>query len=283
MLQCRDKCARALQLLVPPAEPRRELRADVHLVDRRVELHPGKTAGEFPRVAGEQFRKFRILKIPDPIRHAEMAEISYGNDVAPAQVAKGFVRKHPVETLLSKKNPVQRDGEPRGARRQYGRRGHRCRDRHTRQSATDDWRGWDRRQRPCSGGCRTADSGPRLPYVPGRRTRRRVRRVGHLDRSAASGLERQRPGDQRHPARAAGRRSLPIAPTDIPARAAVLDLTYRPRATTAWIAACDAAGHASADGRVVLLAQGVASWTHWFTGVAPPIDVMRAALDGRLG
>lgn len=75
---------------------------------------------------------------------------------------------------------------------------------------------------------------------------------------------------------------LPIAPTDIPARAAVLDLTYRPRATTAWIAACDAAGHASADGRVVLLEQGVASWAQWFAGVAPPIDVMQAVLDGHL-
>ena len=77
---------------------------------------------------------------------------------------------------------------------------------------------------------------------------------------------------------------LPIAPTDIPARAAVLDLTYRPRATTAWIAACDAAGHASSEQeRVVLLEQGVASWAQWFAGVAPPIEVMRAALHGRLG
>jgi shikimate dehydrogenase len=75
---------------------------------------------------------------------------------------------------------------------------------------------------------------------------------------------------------------LPIAPVDVPIHAAVLDLTYRPRTTTAWIAACNAAGHASADGRAVLLAQGAASWAHWFAGVAPPLEVMQAVLDGCL-
>jgi hypothetical protein len=37
------------------------------------------------------------------------------------------------------------------------------------------------------------------------------------------------------------------------------------------------------DGKHVLLIQGAASWRTWFPGVMPPIDVLQAALDGRLG
>ena len=62
----------------------------------------------------------------------------------------------------------------------------------------------------------------------------------------------------------------------------VLDLVYRADETTALVRACSAIGLRAADGREVLLAQGAASWRIWFPGVTPPVEVMRAALDGRL-
>ena len=64
--------------------------------------------------------------------------------------------------------------------------------------------------------------------------------------------------------------------------AVILDLVYRHAGPTAWIRACTAAGRSALDGRTVLLAQGAASWRIWFPGVTPPVEVMLAALDGRL-
>lgn len=75
---------------------------------------------------------------------------------------------------------------------------------------------------------------------------------------------------------------VPIDAGALPAVAAVLDLVYRVDGPTAWVKACNARGLPAADGREVLLAQGAASWRIWFPGVAPPLEVMRAALDGRL-
>jgi shikimate dehydrogenase len=75
---------------------------------------------------------------------------------------------------------------------------------------------------------------------------------------------------------------LPFDPAQFPGLRAALDLTYRAAGTTAWAEACRGAGLAAADGREMLLAQGAASWRLWFPGVEPPMEVMRAALDGRL-
>ncbi len=61
-----------------------------------------------------------------------------------------------------------------------------------------------------------------------------------------------------------------------------LDLTYRPQGTTAWCDACRTVGMRAVDGKEVLLHQGAASWRLWFPGLVPPIDVMRAALDGQM-
>jgi shikimate dehydrogenase len=63
----------------------------------------------------------------------------------------------------------------------------------------------------------------------------------------------------------------------------VLDLAYRHDGPTAWVRACAARGMPARDGRDVLLAQGAASWRFWFPGVTPPVEIMRAALNGRLG
>lgn len=76
------------------------------------------------------------------------------------------------------------------------------------------------------------------------------------------------------------------APLDLdahPSLRAVLDLTYRAAGHSELLERCRARGIAAIDGREVLLAQGAAAWRLWFPGVTPPLDVMRAALDGRLG
>jgi shikimate dehydrogenase len=64
------------------------------------------------------------------------------------------------------------------------------------------------------------------------------------------------------------------------AEQAVVDLAYRPDGSpTALVAAARAAGcRVVVDGLEGLVRQGAASFQHW-TGVAAPMDVMRASLD----
>lgn len=60
----------------------------------------------------------------------------------------------------------------------------------------------------------------------------------------------------------------------------VLDLVYA-RGETALVRSARAIGLVALDGREVLLGQGVAAFRHWFPGISPPVEVMRAALrDG---
>lgn len=77
--------------------------------------------------------------------------------------------------------------------------------------------------------------------------------------------------------------AAPVTPDALPALTAAIDLTYRRDGTTRWVNDCRARGLAAVDGREMLLAQGAASWRMWFPGIDPPIEVMRAALDGCLG
>ena len=64
------------------------------------------------------------------------------------------------------------------------------------------------------------------------------------------------------------------------APAAVLDLVYA-RGATQLVRAARAGGIRAADGRGVLLAQGAASFAHFF-GVPAPLEVMRAAVEDAL-
>jgi shikimate dehydrogenase len=75
----------------------------------------------------------------------------------------------------------------------------------------------------------------------------------------------------------------PVDPTALGPDVAVLDLAYAQSGPTTWVRACQARGLQAIDGREVLLAQGAASWKFWFPEVSPPVELMRAALDGRLG
>ena len=83
------------QLLVPPAIGGREQRADEHLVDRRVELHPRKPLGESAGVVGEELGEIGVLEIADPVRHAEMAEVDDRHDVELLQVRRRSGRRSP--------------------------------------------------------------------------------------------------------------------------------------------------------------------------------------------
>lgn len=75
---------------------------------------------------------------------------------------------------------------------------------------------------------------------------------------------------------------LPVDPAVLPGLAVALDLVYVPGGTR-WMHAARTAGAAAADGRRMLLAQGVAAFRRWFPRREPPVEVMRAALREALG
>jgi shikimate dehydrogenase len=75
----------------------------------------------------------------------------------------------------------------------------------------------------------------------------------------------------------------PLDLAEYPALVGVVDLTYQSDGSTAWVRQAQQRGLAATDGREMLLRQGAAAWRWWFPGVTPPIEVMRAALKGRMG
>jgi len=74
---------------------------------------------------------------------------------------------------------------------------------------------------------------------------------------------------------------LPLAPDQVGANTAVLDLVYR-RGGTAWVRALDQRGRRVSDGRTMLVAQGAAAFERFFPGVRAPAEVMRAAVERAL-
>jgi shikimate dehydrogenase len=76
---------------------------------------------------------------------------------------------------------------------------------------------------------------------------------------------------------------LPVELGAMPVVSYVADLTYRAAGETSLVHAARERGLVARDGRDMLLAQGVAAWAHWLPGVRVPVEVMRAALDGRMG
>lgn len=88
---------------------RREGRANKHLIDRRVELDPIKSACKCRCVFREQIGKIWVLKITDPIWNAKMTKVGNRNNIAPFQIAKRQIGKTPVVFLESDKCLVQRN------------------------------------------------------------------------------------------------------------------------------------------------------------------------------
>src|SRR5829696_6907997 len=108
VLESRHEGPVACELLVPPAVGGRESGADEHLVHGRVELDPRVASREGAGVLGKEWRKLRVLKVADPVRHAEVAEIDNRGDVEALQATKCLVREVPVVAIVSK--PGAMDG-----------------------------------------------------------------------------------------------------------------------------------------------------------------------------
>lgn len=68
----------------------------------------------------------------------------------------------------------------------------------------------------------------------------------------------------------------PVPVAMLPRRSTVIDLVYR-RGGTSWVNAARGRGHIAADGKVMLLAQGAASFERWF-GIRPDLHAMRDAI-----
>ena len=74
---------------------------------------------------------------------------------------------------------------------------------------------------------------------------------------------------------------LPLALDDAPDATTALDLVYA-RGETAWLRLMKQGGLRTADGRVMLVAQGAQAFRRWFPEEEPPIEVMRAAVNDAL-
>jgi len=74
---------------------------------------------------------------------------------------------------------------------------------------------------------------------------------------------------------------LPLDPATVPNVEVALDMVYR-TGETPWVRAMRASGRRAADGRSMLVAQGAGALHRWFPGIAPPTEIMRAAVDAAL-
>src|SRR3954470_678045 len=108
MLERGDEARVVLLLLVPPAVFGGEDRADEHLVDRRVELHPREALREFAGIRSEQTREVGILEIANPVGDAEVAQIDDRRDVPAFELRERYVREFPVEFVWSQPRFVHR-------------------------------------------------------------------------------------------------------------------------------------------------------------------------------
>src|SRR5579864_4418500 len=75
VLEGGDEGAVRFEPLVPPTQLPGEAGANENLIDRRVEPDPLESFGKRRSIIGKKSRPFRILKIADPVRHAEMTQI----------------------------------------------------------------------------------------------------------------------------------------------------------------------------------------------------------------
>jgi shikimate dehydrogenase len=75
--------------------------------------------------------------------------------------------------------------------------------------------------------------------------------------------------------------ALPVPAERHPQARVALDLVYAAGGTP-WVRGLARRGVCAADGREMLLAQGVAAFTRWYPRVMAPIEVMRAAVDRAL-
>jgi hypothetical protein len=108
VLERSDKRPVARELFVPPTVQCGERGADEHLVYGCVQLHPWKSLGESARVRGEEFWKIRVLKIAEPVRHPEMAEVNNRNNFGAPQLGERFICERPIVATWPQPGPMKR-------------------------------------------------------------------------------------------------------------------------------------------------------------------------------
>ena len=74
---------------------------------------------------------------------------------------------------------------------------------------------------------------------------------------------------------------LPLPPEELPPAEVALDLVYRP-GETRWIQELRRRGLRTADGRLMLVAQGAVAFERWFPEERAPVELMRAIVDAAL-
>jgi shikimate dehydrogenase len=74
---------------------------------------------------------------------------------------------------------------------------------------------------------------------------------------------------------------LPLALDEAPHALVAFDMVYH-RGETAWVRLMRQEGLRAADGRAMLVAQGVAAFQHWFPEEDAPTEVMRAVVNDAL-
>ncbi len=103
-----DESLLAPQLLVPQSRERAQLRADVDLVDGRVQAHPWVAPREGASPLRERLGPLGVLKVPQPVRHAEVAQVRYRLDAQPPHLREHLVREAPVVGAGAEVHPVVR-------------------------------------------------------------------------------------------------------------------------------------------------------------------------------
>src|ERR1041385_7852178 len=96
MFERSDERAVRSQSFIPPTELCRERRRYLDFVNRREESYPGKAFGKRSRILGKELRKIRVLKIFQPVRHAEMTEIGNRSDALIVKRVERLVGEVPI-------------------------------------------------------------------------------------------------------------------------------------------------------------------------------------------
>ena len=96
VLECGYEGPVCFQPLVPPPELDGKCSRYKDFVDRGVVADQRKSPGEFARITGKQAWPVGVPEIPDPVRHAEMAQIGDRGYLLVSQCGEGLVGKIPV-------------------------------------------------------------------------------------------------------------------------------------------------------------------------------------------
>src|SRR5205807_6818115 len=75
VVQCADEGAVVGQTLIPPSILGGECGGDEYLIDRSIVSNPREALGKGSGILRKERREVRVLKVADPIRNPEVAEV----------------------------------------------------------------------------------------------------------------------------------------------------------------------------------------------------------------